>query len=135
MKSNESLRRVQLYFVKLFGCLIQTYKIPICLESFKNAIIEGKFHPDVFIKVGCMPRDDHMVGVAALTTATNKDTNNVCCAQWFYELDQFVVNVIYATDHDFWTATEGAWHPKHGTGRLLVHDFSDNIRVADQPAL
>lgn len=130
--SNRELRNLQLYFVKLFGCLIHENKIPIDLGPFAKALLEGKFHRDVFIKLGCVPREDRIVGVAGLAAAKDNLTGKVSCAQWFYELDRFAVNVIYAADHDFWDVTVGAWHPKLGTGRLLVHDFSGNIRVDEQ---
>lgn len=129
--SNMELRNVQLYFVKLFGCFIHENKIPIDLEPFAKALIEKKFHRDVFIKLGWVPRADRIAGVAGLSAAKDKHTGKVSCAQWFYEFNRLAVNVIYAADHDFWDVTDGAWHPKHGTGRLLVHDFSDNIRVDD----
>ncbi len=133
LASNRELRNVQLYFVKLFGCLIHDNKIPIDIEPFAAALLKGKHHPDVFIKLGCMPREDRMVGVAGLATAVDTVTNKVSCAQWFYEIDCFAVNVIYTPHHTFWDTTEGAWHPKHGTGRLLVHDFSSLSGL--QPAL
>jgi hypothetical protein len=126
--SNRELRNVQLYFVKLFGCLIHEHKIPIDLQSFAKALLEGKFHRDVFIRLGCIPCGHRVVGVAGLSMATDRKTSKVSCAQWFYELGCFAVNVIYTPDHDFWDLTDGAWHPKHGTGRLLLHDFSSNIR-------
>lgn len=132
LDSNRELRNVQLYFVKLFGCLIHENGIPIDLKPFAKAFLERKFHRDVFIRLGCMQRTDRIVGVAGLSTAVDNHTGKVSCAQWFYELDRFAVNVIYAEDHDFWDVTDGAWHPKFGTGRLLVHDFSGNIRVDDQ---
>ena len=79
-----------------------------------------------------MPREDRIVGVAGLSAAVDNRTGKVACAQWFYELGRFAVNVIYAADYDFWNVTDGAWHPKLGTGRLLIHDFSSNIRVVDK---
>lgn len=130
--SNKELRNVQLYFVKLFGCFIHENKIPIDLGPFAKALLEKQYHRDVFIRLGCMPREDRSVGVAGLSTAKDNRTGEVSCAQWFYELDRFAVNVIYAVDHDFWDVTVDAWHPRLGTGRLLVHDLSDNIRVDDQ---
>ena len=131
VNSNRELRYVQLYFVKLFGCFIHENGIPIDLEPFAKALLERKFHSDVFIKLGCVPREDRIVGVAGLSTAVDNRTGMVSCAQWFYELDRFVVNVIYAADHDFWDVTNGAWHPKFGTGRLLVHDFSSKIEEGE----
>lgn len=80
------------------------------------------------------PKGEQLVGVLGLTTATNDKTGELDGAQWFYELDRFAVNVTYSPKHKLWTATEGAWHPRYSRGRLLVHDFSSNLRPAEKPS-
>ena len=136
MSSNLGLRHVQLYFVKLFGCFIDENKIPIDLNTFSDAFLSGVYHRDIFLRIGCVarPTGELLVGVLGLATATDNKTGKIAGAQWFYELDRFAVNIIYAPDHDLWDVTENAWHPKFGTGRLLVHDFRQNLKTADAPA-
>jgi hypothetical protein len=131
LSSNLGLRHVQLFFVKLFGCFIDENKIPIDLKPFSDAILNGVYHRDIFLRIGCVPRapGEGLVGVLGLATATDDKTGKIAGAQWFYELDRFAVNVIYSPNHDLWTATERAWHPKFGTGRLLVHDFGPNLQA------
>lgn len=134
MSSNLGLRHVQLYFVKLFGCFIDENTIPIDLAPFSKAFLSGVYHPDIFLRIGCVPRlaGEQLVGVLGLAAATDSKTGKVEGAQWFYELDRFAVNIIYSPNHDLWEVTENAWHPKFGTGRLLVHDFRKNLKVQDR---
>jgi len=68
-----------------------------------------------------------MVGVAGLSTLTDKEKDEVVLAHWFYELGEFAVNIIYAVEPNTWASTKGAWHPQHGTGRLKVHNFADEF--------
>lgn len=135
MSSNLGLRHVQLYFVKLFGCFIDENKIPIDLTSFSKAFLSGTYHRDIFLRLGCVPRGpgEELVGVLGLATATDSKSGKIAGAQWFYELDRFAVNIIYTPHHDLWDVTENAWHPKFGTGRLLVHDFRKNLKPATKP--
>lgn len=135
LSSNLALRHVQLYFVKLFGCFIDQEKIPIDLKPFSEAFLAGRYHPDIFLRIGCVPRPkgEQLVGVLGLSTATDDKTGRIEGAQWFYELDRFAVNVIYSPKHKLWTATEGAWHPRYSRGRLLVHDFASNVQRPQKP--
>ncbi len=135
LSSNLGMRHVQLFFVKLFGCLIEDNQIPIDLKPLANAFLDGNYHPDIFLRVGWVGRtlDEEQVGISGLADAKDDRTGKVIGAQWFYELDRFAVNIIYSPNHNLWDVTDNAWHPKFGTGRLLVHDFRKNLKVANKP--
>jgi len=125
--SRRQMRDVQLYFVKLFGCLIHENKVPLDIKSFSTVLLERTFHPNVFLKVGYFSGNDKMVGVAGLSTTFDKQTNEIVLVHWFYELGEFAVNIIYALDTNIWESTESAWLPQHGTSRMIVHDFSSEL--------
>lgn len=127
--AKEEMRRVQLYFVKLFGCLIQDALIPIDLKSFSEALLTGKFHKDIFLKIGCAPRQEQAVGVAGLATATDNRSGQVVGAHWFYDLGRVTVLVIYSPIHGLWEATSTAWHPMHRKSRLWIEDFSSMLKT------
>lgn len=136
MSSNLALRHVQLYFVKLFGCFIDENKIPIDLKPFSEALLSGVYHRDIFLRIGRVARKpgDELVGVHGLRAVRHDRSGVILGAQWFYELDRLAINVIYSPVHDLWDVTENAWHPKFGTGRLLVHDFRTELQAAGMQA-
>ena len=101
--------------------------IDLSLDSFASAVQAGNFHPDIFLKFGCVPRVEQIVGVAGLSVAKDSKGDIIVGAQWFYELEGIAVNVIYSPVHDLWADTEGAWHPAPKKGRILFHDFSSRM--------
>jgi len=125
--AKRNLRDVQLYFVKLFGCLIQENGIPINLDSFSSAILARSFHPNICIKFGRFHGTEKMVGVAGLSTLVNNENREVVLAHWFYELGEYAVNVIYAEETNIWESTKSSWLPQNGTSRFRMHDFSREL--------
>lgn len=131
--SNLMMRYVQLYFVKLFGCLIVSNVIDFDLSSFARSLQSRKFHPDVFLKFGCVPRSEQIVGVAGLSTAIENRSGVIAGAQWFYELEGIAVNVIYSPVPGLWTDTDGSWHPARKKGRIVLHDFAPLLKATKEP--
>lgn len=126
--SNLQLRHVQLYFIKLFGCLLKDNDVPLDREPFASALTTGKPHKDIFLKLGFVPRDEQVVGISNLVTVNRQNSNDILGASWFYEVDNIAIQIIYTPYHKMWEINEGAWHPHQGTGRLLVHDFGALFR-------
>ncbi len=44
-------------------------------------------------------------------------------ATWFYWIDKLAINVMFAEDGEKRNGLIGAWHPRHGTCKLLLGDF------------
>lgn len=135
MNSSEEMRRVQLYFVKLFGCSVIEAKAPINLSSFSSAFVRGKFHKDVFLRFGYVPRDEQIVGLSSLVVAQHPKTGEIAAASFYYELESLSVRVIYTPNHTAFEDTQGSWHPAYSRGRIAVHDFGPLLRVGKEDPL
>ena len=57
-------------------------------------------------------------------------------ATWYYWIDKLVINVMFAQDGEKRQGLLGAWHPKHGTNKLRIGDFTfgDASRESSGPA-
>jgi hypothetical protein len=126
--SSKEMRRVQLFFVKLFGCAIVDSGAPIDISSFASALLNEKFHPDIFLKFGYVPREDQIVGLSPLVAAHHPKTKQLVAASIFYELGSIAVRVIYSPDHNAIEDTDTAWHPAYDRGRIEVHDFGPILK-------
>lgn len=110
--TQQSMLRVHLFFVKLFGCVVVEHKIPIDISSFSSAILGEIPHPNVYIAIS--PHIDRpgmkSVGYSDLQTAQLND--RVAFGVWMYVLDGFSVRVMFALPNE--RKREGlvrAWHP------------------------
>lgn len=115
------MRRVHLYFVKLFGCHIVTGDIPIDITGFSKAILKKSFHPKVFLKFGI--NNPCSVGMSDVCT---QQVNGSCVfATWFYEIGSIAVNVMYSDDGIERNGLEDSWHPNLRTSELLISNFKE----------
>jgi hypothetical protein len=119
-KTSEFMRNVHLYFVKVFGCHINSLGIPIDLDLFSKSILNNIHHPDIYLRFGCKSEVDS----AGLTDVWTAQVNGTCSfATWFYEVGQLRVNVMYAVDGEKRDGLLGAWHPRLGTNKLIMSGF------------
>lgn len=122
---------VQLYFTKLFGCLIVEGEIPIDLAPLAKAIMDNRYCPHIFLQLGRIDRSEVIVGTSDVS-AVIRDPGRVCVyAGWTYELRHFAVAVSYAPDDSVQEQllARGAWHPRLGTGRIRVLDMTPQKSV------
>lgn len=122
------MQAVQLYFTKLFGCIIAEGEIPIDLSSFSKAIVNNKSHPKVYLKFGRFAVDkvDPLVGTSHVVAVNDGKTNEIVAAGFFYELAGVGVLVSYANE-PVWVATTNAYHPRTGAKRLVIADHSETL--------
>ena len=115
---------VHLYFVKLFGCQIVEGAIPIEIEPFSRAILNGKAHDHVYIAFGPTPPGgpEKMAGGSDVRVAM---LGGKCAfATWFYEVGNLSVNLIYALPGERRQGLVDAWHPRLGCKRIKMKDFT-----------
>ena len=120
----ESMLRVHLFFVKLFGCAIVEHKVPIDIGSFSRTILAESAHPHVFIALS--PHVDlpgkRSVGYSDLETA--QLGGRVVFAVWMYVLDGFSVRIIYAEPSERQrNGLVRAWHPSTVRKCIRVASF------------
>lgn len=123
---------VQLFFLKLFGCMLEESKagghdVPIDIAPFSAAIMSGEPHKEVHLQFGV---GDGTIGRSNLY-CWKTDKGSVM-GGWLYQLDRIAVAVLYA-QAGRWEPRKDIWHPASQTSskRVLLADFTGK---ADAPA-
>lgn len=119
-KVSRSMLNVHLFFLKLFGCLIKQYNIPIPLTQFSKAILNGTAHPNIWISFGTGLKIGSIKHVSCSQVATYGQHGRIKYASWFYSVDNISANVIYAEHGQYRKGLIRAWHPKSVGKRLQM---------------
>jgi hypothetical protein len=119
--TRRAMRRVHLYFTKLFGCLVAEGNIPIDLASFAEALTSGRPHPNLFIAFGHLAMPVNVVGGSDVHT--EQLDGKVAVATWFYSVGDLAVTVMYALPGEQRQGLEVAWHPCMGAKRLRFTQY------------
>jgi hypothetical protein len=115
------MRRVHLYFAKLFGCLVVEGAIPIDIAPFAEAVVGGQPHPHLYLAFGHLPLPIEMAGGSDVHT--EQLNGEVAFASWLYNVGDLAVNVMYALPGEHRYGLEVAWHPRMGAQRLRFTEF------------
>ena len=112
----ESMLRVHLYFVKIFGCMIREHRMPIGLNGFRRAVLCNEPHPGVYLAFW---RD---TGIGTGISDVHLDMSGDKCvyATWFYGIGTLVVNIMYAVPGQKRKGLIGAWHPTNIQKKIRV---------------
>lgn len=120
----KSMLGVHLYFVKLFGCLIAVNAIPIEIQPFVDAILQGSPHPKIhlsFLDVSSL----HPRYPAAITPVeTIKLQGHVVGAQWFYFVGPLAVHVIYGDAISNRGNHVHLWHPSSTAKSIVIDNYT-----------
>tara|TARA_R110002167_G_scaffold11428_3_gene50334 strand:+ start:367 stop:1041 length:675 start_codon:yes stop_codon:yes gene_type:complete len=110
----KSMTEVHLYFVKLFGCRIAQEGIAIDLPSFSQAVISGKAHPNVYLKVGSTVGVEFQkfVGISPFSASNIVKNGQPAYANWFYTVGDVSVQVMYTQFGSSYKNMKNSWHPK-----------------------
>jgi hypothetical protein len=119
-----SMLEVYLYFLKLFGCLIAENNIPLNLAEFSRALMQGIFHPNVYLAfwVSHKKTSHSQVGRTHVEAITINNSY-VVYATWCYVLEHITVNIIYSEPTEFRKGLSHAWHPSNVGKRVRVVSF------------
>ncbi len=108
---SESMLDVHLFFVKLFGCAIMEYRVPVDIRPFSEAILQQIPHPKVFMGFG-----SSLNMGTGMTNIETADLNGlIVYATWFYVVEPIAVNVIYSDPSEKREGLVHAWHPSTNT--------------------
>ena len=116
------MRHVHRYFVKIFGCLILEGGLRIDLSPFSEAILQGRTHPNLYLKFG-RPSTTGRISAGRSDVWAWPKNGPIAFATWFYSLPHVWVNVMFAMPSQRRDGLVGAWHPSLGAKRLLIADF------------
>lgn len=110
--TRESMLRVHLYFLKLFGCMIVEHQIPIDIDQFSHSLMHELPHPNVWLRfeTGLIDRTQ-LKHVWRSQVETAQLGGRVSFATWYYAVDHLAVNVMYAIPGEMRHGLVKAWHP------------------------
>lgn len=118
---------MHLYFVKVLGCHIVEEQIPIEIMSFASAIKQGTAHPNIYLKFGIPVSfaGEPLRGASNALAAIDRSNGQVQFFTWICSPGNIAINVMYAVEGEKRDGLIGAWHPRLGTNKLVLHDFRD----------
>lgn len=112
---------VHLYFVKIFGCLINAGNIPIDSTSFSQSFLNGVSHKNVYIAVGRIKEGGEIKSVGITDVHALELDGEAVVAQWNYMLGELVVRIMYGKLKVERRLMRKCWHPKDHGYKLRVH--------------
>lgn len=115
-----SMLNLHLFFLKLFGCLIAEYSIPLDISKFSTAILGETPHPKVHIAFWTGLHDQSLKHVGRTPVQTATLNRKIVYAEWFYIIDRVAVNIIYAEPTEHRKGLVHAWHPSTVGKRVRV---------------
>lgn len=132
--TRKQMINVQLYFVKLFGCMLceaeaNGKKLPVDIAPFSKAILSGCAHREVYLQIG---KCDGAIGRSNLHCWVTEQ-GSVFVA-WLYELDTIAVSVLFK-QRDRWGPSPDEWHPINGSNRFRIADFQYRKRFSNEAFL
>ena len=111
---------VHLYFIKLFGCLIDCNSIPINIQPFKYSIHTETPHPSVYLSFLAVSKSDFHAYAAITPVETVKLGDRVVAANWFYCVGRIAVNVTYAEAIRRQSQHVHLWHPSSYAKSIII---------------
>lgn len=133
-KTNKSKVDLQLYFVKLFGCIIVEHNLPIEIESFSQAICSNTAHNHLYLEFILLPdKMQQKILMTCISEPVFSDEGNVIFTQWNYRLCGIVVNMIYCVEHQYMTIVRNYFHPNYSTKMIRLNNgFQTNHNISWQ---
>ena len=122
--TRKQMLNAHLHFVKLFGCHIVDFDVPIDLAPFSKALMTDRAHPNLYLKFGFGARfaGRPHIGISNIELAKRSD-GATAFAIWMQGLGNVSVLVIYAEAGERRQALKNSWHPRD-TNNLTIVDFN-----------
>ena len=111
---------VHLYFVKLFGCLIEENALSIDITGFSQAILNTASHPKVHLAISPLTYGLPFASVGYSDLQLAKLNRKIVYATWLLTLDKFTVRIVYAEPTEHRKGLIDSWHPSSITKYLRV---------------
>lgn len=109
--TRKSLLNVHLFFIKIFGCAIAEYNIPIDLTQFSKCLMENTPHPYVHLAFIQTPGGEPKKKFAAVTPMQAVNMGDRCIwGGWMYIVGNVTVYMIY-NEVSGNTVLSQTWHP------------------------
>lgn len=124
-ETSRQLLNVHLFFVKWLGCQIVESNIPISpsIDTFSNAIMNHKSHPNIWLSFGMSNRDGWVGSsdIGAANFAGAPGTYDYLCR--IYNVGKLEVRVRFSN-----IRLKGDWHPQD-RNRFFIADLTDEHQL------
>jgi hypothetical protein len=118
--------RVHLFFVKLLGCMIAEYGIPINISGFSNAVLNEKSHRDIFLTFIDASKLENDLGKFVDRTPIEALIEHgiiVHTAIFLYTLYPVSIRVAYLPTKPIRELRYKAWHPRQISNQVNIGRF------------
>jgi hypothetical protein len=114
-ETRDQMTRVQLYFVKVFGCAMLDEGLKVDLQTFSDAIINQSCHPDVYLLFCALS------GLKLPKYAANSKVSfNGEWASFIYSADPISVNIVARS---FGPEMFQAWNPRFVGDKIVIQEL------------
>ena len=115
------MRRVHLYFTKLFGCLVVEGGMAIDTVPLADAIMRERPYAYLYLAFGQLVMPIKVASGSDIVTATAD--GRVTFATWIHNVGDLAVNVMYALPGEHRQGLKVAWNPRMGAQRIPFTRF------------
>jgi hypothetical protein len=120
--STKNSINVQLFFLKLFGCLLEETSHRIITNEFASYILSNSPNPNVFLSF--VKSHHHFIGLTTVLVHTESTSGRLARAHWCYCLGDLWIRVNYVHPNNYSLETPKGWNPSHK---------SKNIKLINMP--
>jgi hypothetical protein len=123
--TKESMLNVHLFFLKIFGCLIEEHKIPIPIEPFSDAILNRSEHSKIYLGIGYLQklRGKNIVQILPVESVYDNEDELIHFANWQYIVKEVYVDVCYSIKPEYIRILRNMWQPSEIKKILKLNDF------------
>ena len=118
--SAESSKNIHLYFLKLFGCLLEETGHNDLASELAQCILTNEMHENVelffFNTMSCS-----MVGISDLEVTYDNEHKYIARAHWIYSLGECSVKVRYLDTRSKDLERRSGWYPGRKTRTIRLH--------------
>jgi len=118
--STKAATRIQLYFMKLIGCLLIEVGYATLAQNLAISIRKGKPRKDVFLNFSL--NDQDIFGISDLEVYESSE-KEVLQLGWIYSLGRVVITILYFSDIKSKSKKSLGWSPIESSKKILLSDF------------
>lgn len=126
-----SMLHLHLYFLKMFGCIINEHNVPIPIDGFSKSVLNNIAHPNVYISFGFRDKliEKGIVLITQIESVTDEKTGLVHFACWNYCVKNVIVDVIYSIDDSYTSVVREFWHPNETQKIMKLSELKNNLQA------
>lgn len=127
-EARKFMRDVQLHFVKKMGCAISQHRMPIDISTFSKAILENRYHPNIYLAFATRPQEMNNKSLAVSDFEVWEENGIGVFAVWSFFFKEFTVMVMYAAEGEKRAGQAVSWNPRFNTNCATVVDVDEFMK-------